>query len=471
LDRGGIGGVYYDAAKDSVLAGEVAARVLSGERPDDIPVVHVSDPQIRVDWRALHRWHIPESALPPGSAVLYKEPTLWERYRQYVITAVTVIAAQAILILGLLWQRGRKRKAEAVLRESEERFRLLANTTPAMIWMCDAEGKTTYVNDRRLAFTGPDADEVHGDTWMAYVHPDDLPNMLDTISSSLKNHQPYLKEYRLRRSDGVYRWMLDVATPRINSDGSFAGFIGSAIDTTEQKHAQQALERLSGRLIEAQEAERSRIARELHDDICQRLALLSMQIDQANRDFGGPSANLELIQKRCSEIANDVQSLSHKLHSSKLDYLGITAALRGVCEECSKQHEVRVEFTERSVPKHLAQDIALCLFRVTQEALHNAVKHSYTRDFAVEVKGEADTVQLEVRDWGQGFDVEEAMQNRGLGLVSMQERVNLVNGKFSIESNPMEGTKIMVVVPLVTEEESSPDADAANETVGRTGRA
>ena len=85
---------------------------------------------------------------------------------------------------------------------------------------------------------------MHGDTWMAYVHPDDLPNMLDTISSSLKNHQPYLKEYRLRRSDGVYRWMLDVATPRINSDGSFAGFIGSAIDTTEQKHAQQALEQI-----------------------------------------------------------------------------------------------------------------------------------------------------------------------------------------------------------------------------------
>ena len=328
LNRGAIGGAYRDIPKDVRLTGEIASRVLNGERPESISVVRDSDLKTQVDWPALQHWHIPESALPPGSMVLHKDPTLWERYRRYVIAAVSVIAAQAILIVGLLWQRGRKRKAEAVLRESEERFRLLANTTPAMIWMCDAEGKTTYVNDRRLAFTGPDADEVHGDTWMAYVHPDDLPNMLDTISSSLKNHQPYLKEYRLRRSDGVYRWMLDVATPRINSDGSFAGFIGSAIDTTEQKHAQQALERLSGRLIEAQEAERSRIARELHDDICQRLALLSMQIDQANRDLGGPSANLEQIQKHCSEIANDVQSLSHKLHSSKLDYLGITAALQ-----------------------------------------------------------------------------------------------------------------------------------------------
>ena len=114
------------------------------------PLCTSSDPsRSRSTGGQLQRWHIPESALPPGSMVLHKEPTLWERYRRYVIAAVSVIAAQAILILGLLWQRGRKRKAEAVLRESEERFRLLANTTPAMIWMCDAEGKTTYVNDRR----------------------------------------------------------------------------------------------------------------------------------------------------------------------------------------------------------------------------------------------------------------------------------------------------------------------------------
>ena len=469
LTHGAIGGAYRDIPKDVRLTGEIAARVLNGERPESISVVRDSDLKTQVDWPAIKHWHIPESALPRGSVVLHRELTLWERNRRYVIAAVSVIAAQAILIIGLLWQRARKRKAEAVLRESEERFRLLANTTPALIWMCDAEGKTTFVNDRRLTFTGPDSDAGHGDTWMAYVHPDDLPNMLNTISNALKIHQPYLKEYRLRRSDGVYRWMLDVASPRLNSDGSFAGFIGSAIDTTEQKLAQQALERLSGQLIEAQEKERSRIARELHDDICQRLALLSMQIDRANRGFSGSPANLEQIQKHCSEITSDVQSLAHQLHSSKLDYLGITAALRGVCEECSKQHEVKIEFTERSVPNHLPRDIALCLFRVTQEALHNAVKHSFTRDFAVEVKGEADTVQLEVRDWGTGFDVEEAMRNRGLGLLSMQERVHLVQGKFSIESNPIQGTKILVVVPLVAKREPLPEAEAMNETVGRTG--
>ena len=110
--------------------------------------------------------------------------------------------------------------------------------------------------------------------------------------------------------------MLDVASPRVNGDGSFAGFIGSAIDTTDQKHAQQALEKIERATDRGAGKGTQRIARELHDDICQRLALLSIELDRANRDLGGPSANLEQIQKHCSEIANDVQPLSHQLHSS-----------------------------------------------------------------------------------------------------------------------------------------------------------
>jgi PAS domain S-box-containing protein len=463
LDRGGIGGAYYDAQEDSVMAGELAARVLKGERPDDIPVVHISNPQIRVDWRALRRWNIPESALPEGTVVLYREPTLWERYRRYVLAAISVIVAQALLIAGLLWQRARKRKAEAILRESEERFRLLADATPAMIWMCDAEGKITYVNSRALAFSGPDhPTAVHGDEWMGCIHPDDLPNMLNTIATALKTRQPFSYEYRLRRSDGAYRWMLDVASPRVNGDGSFAGFVGSAIDTTDQKLAQQALERVSGQLLEAQEKERRRIARELHDNICQRLGLLSLEIDRVSWSSNGARKNLEEIRNHCDDIANEVQAISHQLHSSKLDYLGMVAALKGFCEEFSKQHHVEVEFTQRDVPENLSRDISLSLFRVTQEALNNAVKYSGTGRFAVEVTGSAGEVRLDVRDGGKGFDVEEAKQNRGLGLVSMQERVNLVGGRFSIESTPGKGTIITAVVPLAVEKESPAEAEAVH---------
>ena len=286
--------------------------------------------------------------------------------------------------------------------------------------------------------------------------------MLGTLYEALKIKQPFSQEYRLRRSDGVYRWMFDVASPRVNGDGSFGGFIGSAIDTTDQKLAQQALEKVSGQLIEAQEQERSRIARDLHDDICQRLALLSMEIEQANRTSNGSFAatkpNLENIQKHCAEIAVDVQSLSHQLHSSTLDYLGVVAAIRAFCRELSRQHQVSIEFTDSNVPKHLPRDISLCLFRIAQEALHNAVKYSGTNQFSVALCATEEEVQLVVRDAGAGFDVEEAKKNRGLGLVSMQERVNLVHGRFSVESKPGQGTRIFAAVPFVAENESSPEA-------------
>ena len=332
LDRGGVGGAYRNLPKDAVLNGEIVARVLSGERPENIPIVHDSDLQAHVDWRALQRWHIPESALPPGTVVEYRQLTFWQRDRKYILIAMVVIVAQALLIAGLLLQRARKRKAEAVLRESEERFRVMADTTPSLVWMCDARGRITYLNGRRIAFTGRIRMQGYGDNWVTYVHPDDVEHMLGTLYEALKSKQPFSQEYRLRRSDGVYRWMFDVASPRVNGDGSFGGFIGSAIDTTDQKLAQQALEKVSGQLIEAQEKERSRIARDLHDDICQRLALLSMEIEQANRASSGSAAatkpNLENIRKHCTEIAVDVQSLSHQLHSATLDFLGVVAAIR-----------------------------------------------------------------------------------------------------------------------------------------------
>ncbi len=461
--HGCIGGDDYDGYRQIAFVSKLVNRVLSGERPENIPVVHDTAHHFCADWRQLQRWNIPESALPAGSEVAYREPNLWQRYRGYVVAALSVMFAQALLIAGLLWQRARKRKAEAVLRESEERFRLLADATPAMIWMCDAEGKITYANSRRLAFAYPGPPAGYSDKWMEYIHPDDRPNMLKTVATAMKTRQRFSYEYRLRRTDGAYRWMLDVASPRVNGDGSFAGFVGSAIDTTDQKLAQRALERVSGQLIEAQEKERRRIARELHDNICQRLGLLSLEIEQANWNSNGVRKNLEDIRNHCADIADEVQAISHQLHSSKLDYLGMAAALKGFCEEFSKQHHVEVEFTEQDVPENLPRDISLSLFRVTQEALHNAVKHSGTGRFAVEVRGSAGEVQLEVRDRGKGFDVEEAKQNRGLGLVSMQERVNLVGGRFSIESNPREGTMIKAIVPLAAERESPAEAEAMSQ--------
>jgi PAS domain S-box-containing protein len=360
-----------------------------------------------------------------------------------------LILVQALLIIGLIWLRVRNRKADFRLRESEQRFRLMADATPAMVWMCDSEGTVTYLNDRRMDFTGRDSAMGFGDTWSAFIHPDDLESVQAANKRALAQQTEFSKEYRLRRRDGVYRWMLDTAAPRLNRKGSFAGFVGSAADITDQKMAQEALEKVGGKLIEAQEEERSRIARELHDDICQRLALLSMELEQANRaSNSGRSLKLEEIRRHCSEIAVDVQVLSHKLHSSKLEYLGLAAAIRSFCREFSQQHDVTVQFADENVPSFLPRDISLSLFRVTQEAVQNALKHSGMRHFSVVLQGSLNEIQLEVSDLGAGFDVEGAKMDRGLGLVSMQERTHLVHGTFTIDSAENGGTRILVRVPL-----------------------
>jgi PAS domain S-box-containing protein len=451
LKYGCIGGAYSDWRQQALRTGEIAARLLAGEKPEAIPIVEDSAFQVQVDWRELRRWHIPESELPVGSMILFRSPSIWESYWKYILAAIIVIFALLLLVIALLWQRARNRKAEVALRESEQRFRVMADATPALVWMCDAQGKVIYLNERRVIFTGPNRQAGYGDRWAAYVHPEDLPRVFETISLALKTRQPFSKEYRLRRRDGVYRCMFDVASPRVNGDGSFAGFIGSAIDVTDQRLAQRALERVSGQMIDAQEKERTRIARDLHDDICQRLALLSMEIEQAKRvSRQSPETTGEALQEirtHCSEIASDVQSLSHQLHSSRLDLLGIVVAIRGFCKEFSKKHAVNVEFRDKHVPAKPPNDVSLCLFRIAQEALHNAVKYSGTTEFTVELYRIEDEIRLVVTDQGAGFDALQAQRKGGLGLLSMQERIQLVHGKLEIESAPGMGTKVIATVP------------------------
>lgn len=149
--------------------------------------------------------------------MLYRERSLWERDRNYVIAAIVVIVAQFLWIAALLWQRARKRKAEAVLRESEKRLQIMAESTPSLIWMCDKDGKITYLNRRKVEFTGSGPKAGYGNTWHEYIHPDDLKGVLEMLSQALKTPASFSNQYRLRRLDGEYRWMFDVVSPRVNS--------------------------------------------------------------------------------------------------------------------------------------------------------------------------------------------------------------------------------------------------------------
>jgi len=181
-----------------------------------------------------------------------------------------------------------RKRAEAALRESEERFRLVANTAPVMIWMSGIDNLCTYFNEGWLEFTGRSLEEEMGNGWAKGVHPDDLRLCVDTYTKAFDQGERYDIEYRLRRRDGEYRWILATGVSRFSVDNSFAGYIGSAIDVTEHKLAEVALSTVGQKLIEAHEEERTRIARELHDDISQRLALLSGQLAGLNRARSRP---------------------------------------------------------------------------------------------------------------------------------------------------------------------------------------
>jgi PAS domain S-box-containing protein len=221
-------------------------------------------------------------------------------------------------------------------------------------------------------------------------------------------------------------------------------------DITERKQSEQALEALAGRLIHAQEQERSRIGRELHDHISQMLGVLTIKIDQlrANGSIPAGIANaLEEVRRDTSEITDDVHRLSHRLHSSTLDYLGLVPALQKLVSEFSERHDISIAFAHASLPSPLPSDIALCLFRIAEECLTNIAKHSKASSAQVQVTGGSDGIHLTVEDGGTGFDTTTLESKAGLGFVSMQERLRVLHGTIRIDSAPLRGTRITAWVP------------------------
>ena len=347
-----------------------------------------------------------------------------------------------------------RRQAEKIASESEQRFRSVANTAPVMIWMSGPDKLCDYFNQPWLHFTGRPLEAELGNGWADGIHPEDLEICLQTYTRSFDRREPFEMEYRLRRHDGEFRWLFDQGVPRFNADGSFAGYIGSCVDVTEHKLAEEALSNINRKLLEAHEEERTFVARELHDDVCQRLALLAVNL--ASLKQKPPASAVELSSRieeaydLVLELGNDVQALSHRLHSSKLKYLGLEAAAASFCKELSNHQKVEIDFRSEGIPKKLTEDVSLCIFRVLQEALQNAVKHSGARHIEVALWRESNQIHTTVRDQGSGFDTGDTINGFGIGLASMRERLKLVDGELSIESRLQIGTTIHARVPLNT---------------------
>jgi PAS domain S-box-containing protein len=359
-------------------------------------------------------------------------------------------------ILGVVEDITDRVQTQQALVESERRFRLMADSAPVLMWMAGTDKLCTDFNKEWLRFTGRTMAQELGVGWTECVHPEDRERCLTAYNLAFDGRRQFTIEYRLRRHDGQYRSILDRGVPRFLEDGSFAGYVGCCIDISDEKEAKIIQRELGGRLMHAQEEERARIARELHDDINQRLALLAnglQSLEQASLETSesGSGKQVRELWQLTSEIANDIQHLSHQLHPSKLHYLGLPAAVRDLCNEFSKLHKIEVECIVQQPRPKLDETVSLTLYRVIQESLRNVVKHSGARHVKVELNGRSTLVRLRVSDDGIGFNVDHKGSRQGLGFVSMRERLRLAGGELSIWSRPSLGTQIEAVIPLAAE--------------------
>jgi PAS domain S-box-containing protein len=359
-------------------------------------------------------------------------------------------------MLGIAIDVTEEKRRQEALQESEEKFRSVFRDAGVGMVVVSPEGRFLSANRTFCDYLGYAQEELPGMTVQSVTAPEDWSAFSHKLGEIISGERAMLRfEKRCLHKSGRIVHTQSSAILIRNLDGTPKYFVGEVLDITKRKEAEEVLSNISRKLIEAQEQERSRIARELHDDIGQRLALLAVELDQIPQNSPAlpPEvlSQLRELQKRTTDLTGDIQTMSHTLHSSKLSLLGLDGAIRSLCNEFGAHQKMEIEFKSHDLPANVPPSVSSALFRVLQEALQNAAKHSGAKHVDVQLNGEADEVHLIVKDRGKGFDLFTAMRGIGLGLTSMQERVRLLNGKIEIQSQPMAGTTIHVRVPVQPE--------------------
>ncbi len=254
VGHGIVGGRVYGLGLHGEEAAGLVLKILSGRKPQQLSPIEPADTVTMFDARQLQRWKINEHRLPAGSTVLFREPTVWDRYRIWIIGGVSICILQALLITGLLLNLFRRRRAEFSLTESERRFETMADAAPIMIWMTGEDKLCTFVNKAWLAFTGRRMEQELGNGWSEGVHRDDFENAIKTYVAAFDARRPFTMRYRIRRHDGEYRFITDSGGPRFGPHGRFRGYVGACVDVTDLLEKQKALSEFEERVALATEA-------------------------------------------------------------------------------------------------------------------------------------------------------------------------------------------------------------------------
>jgi PAS domain S-box-containing protein len=332
------------------------------------------------------------------------------------------------------------------LAQNQESLTLALEATHTMTWQWEFDtGKIRWVNQQVSSLGKRESESDYSD-FVQRIHPSDRKRVNDFVNQTIREGDSQTVEFRLPGTDRGTRWILAKGKLFYDRTGRPARMLGVNVDITELRERDSEIHALVGRLIQAQEEERRRISRELHDDIAQRLSLLANEMEMMDQQLSKAGRHAETLQVRkfgqqVSELATDIHHMSHELHSSKLQHLGLKTALRDLCEKISQKHHIRCELHTESLEKELPSDISLCLFRVTQEGLNNVIKHSHATEVFVDVIQIHGKILLTIKDHGVGFDT--STQYSGIGLTSMRERLRLVGGTFLVKSAPNEGTEII----------------------------
>jgi PAS domain S-box-containing protein len=338
----------------------------------------------------------------------------------------------------------------SLLRSRQELLEVFVKNVPVAVAMLDRDLRYLQVSDRWCSDNSVEASELLG---RLREELPEMPERWKEVNRRALRGETLRADEDRWESGGKTRWARWEVRPWMTPEGAVGGILIFAEDITRRKHMEEELSGMSRKLIESQEQERSRIGRELHDDINQRLAMLSLELERLPESPTDIHSRTQELRKELREISDDVQALSHDLHSSKMEYLGVVAGMKSWCKEFAERNNFEVYFRS-DMSTSLPRELGLSLFRVVQEALQNVVKHSGARRVAVQLQEDSGEIHLTISDPGRGFKVEEALESKGLGLTSMRERVRLINGTISIESNPRNGTTIYVRVPVPLAEAS-----------------